>query len=306
MKHNLKVTIAIPAYNEENNIKNLLYSISSQVEKGFSIHEIMIISDGSTDQTIKKVKEVKDKRIKIIDNKNRIGKPKRLNQLFKIFSYDILIILDADVILRDKWVIRELVSKFQENLNTALVLGRQLALKPTTFIERLAYFGFEFWEDAKNNLGEKAILYHCTGQIRAFSKNFISHFILPNVIKSGEDAYSFYFAKKNNFRVVYAENAIVYFRLAANFKDYIKQMTRFILIPSDMKKYFGKEIVKQYSTITRSVKYKALFAKMIVTPPHISFSYLVVQIVTKINSKIYSNKSIWDIASSSKILNIHN
>ena len=45
-----KITIGIPSYNEEKNIKNLLQSIIDQYNKFYILKEI-IISDDSNDKT---------------------------------------------------------------------------------------------------------------------------------------------------------------------------------------------------------------------------------------------------------------
>ena len=47
------VTIATIACNEEANIKKFLESVLDQKEKGFKISTILVISDGSTDHTVK-------------------------------------------------------------------------------------------------------------------------------------------------------------------------------------------------------------------------------------------------------------
>ena len=47
----LTVTIGIPAYNEEKNIGRLLKSLSNQKGDDFTLNEIVVLSDGSTDMT---------------------------------------------------------------------------------------------------------------------------------------------------------------------------------------------------------------------------------------------------------------
>ena len=61
------VSVIIPAYNVEDYIVNCLNSIVNQSYKKL---EIIVINDGSTDDTLKKIKSVKDKRIVLINQKN--------------------------------------------------------------------------------------------------------------------------------------------------------------------------------------------------------------------------------------------
>ena len=66
------ISIIVPIYNAENFIKKCVDSLLNQTKKEL---EIILINDGSTDNTLKILKEYKDKRIKLFSNKNQgIGK----------------------------------------------------------------------------------------------------------------------------------------------------------------------------------------------------------------------------------------
>ena len=67
------VTIGIPAYNEEANIKNLLDSILSQIQNNFIIDEIIVVSDGSSDKTADIVRSLNNSLINLIEDKERLG-----------------------------------------------------------------------------------------------------------------------------------------------------------------------------------------------------------------------------------------
>lgn len=66
------VSIIVPIYNAEKYLKKCVDSLVNQTKKEL---EIILINDGSTDNTLKILKEYKDKRIKLFSNKNQgIGK----------------------------------------------------------------------------------------------------------------------------------------------------------------------------------------------------------------------------------------
>lgn len=66
-KKNPLISIVIPIYNEEQSIKNVINRIPDHLH-----YEIILVDDGSTDNSIKKVKEINNRKIKIIQhNKNR-------------------------------------------------------------------------------------------------------------------------------------------------------------------------------------------------------------------------------------------
>lgn len=62
------ITVIINVYNGEKFIKKCLDSIINQTYKNL---EILIVNDGSTDNTLKEIKKYKDKRIKVITTKNQ-------------------------------------------------------------------------------------------------------------------------------------------------------------------------------------------------------------------------------------------
>lgn len=66
----------MPVYN---NSEYLFYSINSILNQTFDDFEFIIIDDGSTDNSLEIIHGFKDKRIKIIINKNNLGISKALN-----------------------------------------------------------------------------------------------------------------------------------------------------------------------------------------------------------------------------------
>lgn len=91
---NPKVSIIMPVYNGEKFLREAIESILSQT---FTDFEFIIINDGSTDNSLKIIKEYvdKDKRIKIIDQKNT-GIIGALNNGLKISSGEYIVRIDAD------------------------------------------------------------------------------------------------------------------------------------------------------------------------------------------------------------------
>ena len=63
----MKITLIVPVYNVEKYVKQCIESLCNQTIKDI---EIIVIDDGSTDNSINKVKEIKDNRIKIISKEN--------------------------------------------------------------------------------------------------------------------------------------------------------------------------------------------------------------------------------------------
>lgn len=90
-----KVSVIIPARNEEDNLSELLQDLKQQ---NYPIYEIICIDDGSTDETAKIAASFGVKVITITDKpKDWTGKSWACQKGSEIASGDILLFLDADV-----------------------------------------------------------------------------------------------------------------------------------------------------------------------------------------------------------------
>lgn len=69
------ISIVIPAYNEAQNIQSTLRIVNRIVSKIVRDYEIIVVNDGSVDETFKnaKLEAVKNKKIKVVSHKSNIG-----------------------------------------------------------------------------------------------------------------------------------------------------------------------------------------------------------------------------------------
>jgi glycosyltransferase involved in cell wall biosynthesis len=91
----LTLSIVMPAYNEENTVASVVERILQEISCDF---ELIIVNDGSNDETPKIIDELaaKDPRIRTFHQKNG-GKASALKQGFAMTNGDIVIIQDADL-----------------------------------------------------------------------------------------------------------------------------------------------------------------------------------------------------------------
>ena len=90
------ITIVIPTINEEKNISETLYKIVNTEE--LKKAQIIIVDDGSKDQTINKVNTFKNKmNIKIIENNMKLGLGFALKRGFDAAQFPYVLFLDADL-----------------------------------------------------------------------------------------------------------------------------------------------------------------------------------------------------------------
>ncbi|MBT8458788.1 MAG: glycosyltransferase, partial [Boseongicola sp.] len=93
----LPVTVIIPAYCEETVISK---SVASVLESTYPIDEVIVVDDGSTDETAKVVTETfgADPRVRLVRQENR-GKSEALNSAISLIQTPIFVAIDADTII---------------------------------------------------------------------------------------------------------------------------------------------------------------------------------------------------------------
>lgn len=114
----LKVSIIMPVYNNQDYIKEAIESIIAQ---SFKEWELIIINDASTDNTPNIIKSYKDKRIKNITNFKNEGVAASLNKGLKIAEGEYIARIDSDdICLPNRF---ELQIEFLDNNPKTVIVG---------------------------------------------------------------------------------------------------------------------------------------------------------------------------------------
>ena len=93
----MKLSIVIPAYNEESTIQQIVEKVQAASLPGGLTREIVIVNDGSKDRTAEILNSFNGKAGMIIVHQSNQGKTAALLTGFKIATGDILLIQDADL-----------------------------------------------------------------------------------------------------------------------------------------------------------------------------------------------------------------
>jgi dTDP-4-amino-4,6-dideoxygalactose transaminase/glycosyltransferase involved in cell wall biosynthesis len=294
------VAVGIPAYNEEANIENLIQSVISQKQTTFTLKEIIINSDASSDTTVAIVNKLakNDRRIRLVVNCAKMGKPYRLNELYKLHDSDYLLTLDADVLLQGTNVIENMLHSFRSDPQTVAAAGHLTPVKPDTFTGKIMYTNNILWNLIRENINNGDHIANLYGAATMLKKDFSKSFTYPEDISCDEE-YLYIIAKqKNGFS--YAKDSIVLFKSPETLKEVISQGKRALRERNLLVKYFGKEILRLHHI---PLKYKIMGTmKMFLKTPFYTLLALLFNIFIRLSSHEDSlnKRGMWEIATSTK------
>lgn len=88
----MKLSVIVPAYNEEATVAQLL----QKLVKVPQVKEVIVVDDGSTDKTLRQIKKVKSNKLKVFDKENG-GKGSAVRFGLRKVTGDYVLIQDADL-----------------------------------------------------------------------------------------------------------------------------------------------------------------------------------------------------------------
>jgi dolichol-phosphate mannosyltransferase len=111
----MKISLIIPVYNEDNNIKRLYDEICIAIKELRCIFELIFIDDGSEDNSLKILSELaeQDSRIKVISFTKNFGHQNALLAGYRNCSGDAAITMDSDM-QHPPSLIPDFIEKWQE------------------------------------------------------------------------------------------------------------------------------------------------------------------------------------------------
>lgn len=226
------VSVLVPAFNEE---VGLLSTVKSILRSTYKNTEIIVVNDGSTDCSHKKMLDfIASRKKSKSKEKSKInllyfyqengGKGKALNFALKKAKGNIIVSIDADCLV-DEEAIEKFVRRF-DNPKVAAVVGNVKignSENPVAVLQKLEFQFSFYWKKAESLLG---IIYIVGGAAGAYRSKVLKSFHGYDESSITEDIDLSVKIQKEGMKIVYADDAIVYTEGASTLPGLVKQRTR--------------------------------------------------------------------------------
>lgn len=174
------ISIVTPCYNEQDNIDELYQRITAVMATLPYDYEHICIDNASTDDTVKKIKEIAahDKRVKLIVNARNFGHIKSPYYAIQQSSGDACILIASD--LQDPpEMIPEFIKKWEAGFKTVL------AVKPESEESSIMFFLRKSYYNLINRISEVPLVKNATGA-GLFDR------VVVDILRNIQDSYPYF------------------------------------------------------------------------------------------------------------------
>jgi biofilm PGA synthesis N-glycosyltransferase PgaC len=235
LENNYSLSILIPAYNEEETIAGTIEHVFASDYKG--IKEVIVINDGSKDNTLKIAKSLQKKYSKliVIDKKNS-GKADSLNYALKFVKGDFVAIIDADS-YPEKSAFSHMMGYFSDT-KVGAVTAACTPLNRETFLGRLQSIEYKVIAFTRKLLGYIDSIYVAPGSLSVYRKVALDEIGGFDKTNMTEDIESTWHILKNGWKVKMS--------LAAKVKTVVPEKIRVWWIQRVRWTIGGFQVLKKY------------------------------------------------------------
>jgi len=222
-----KVTIIIPAYNEEGRISHTIDAVK-HLDYPKNKLNVVIINDASTDNTLMEIKKsIKGmKNVIVINNKKNIGKAASMNKALSIINTPFFVTLDADS-YPERDALKHLVRKYySEPQNLAAVTSRIRIDRYNSHLGKLQWIEYNLMMLSTRIFNRINAQYVTPGPFSLFKTDIIKKingFDTRNLTEDQEIAYRLHLY---GYRITFCKESNVYTVPMERFKNYYKQRNR--------------------------------------------------------------------------------
>lgn len=217
----LPCTVLIPAYNEAAVIQSCLKSI---LASNYPQFEVLVIDDGSKDNTSELADEIQDPRLRVLRKQNG-GKASALNYGIEQASAQFIVAIDADTVFRAQ-TLAKLMRHFN-NPKVGAVSGNTKIVNRHKLITKLQSMEYIVGFNLDRRMGD---LFDCItvvpGAVGAFRKSVFQQFGGFSLDTLAEDTDLTLSVKEAGYRIIYDAEAVALTEAPATVRDLLKQRFR--------------------------------------------------------------------------------
>ncbi|MBN1697965.1 MAG: glycosyltransferase [Spirochaetales bacterium] len=225
-----RVSLLLPAWNEE---VGIIPTIQSALESDYRNLEIIVINDGSTDNTDSLVRQFIARNVKriresgksiVYEYKTNGGKAKALNRGITLSSGDIIITIDADCILEPS-AISNFVKRFRDP-KVMCVAGNIMVGNTNTLLGIVQFFEYLFSFYLKKVDSLLNTIYIVGGAAAAYRRSVFEQFGYFSADTITEDIDLSIRIQDAGMKIEFAADAVVYTEGATDLGGLLKQRLR--------------------------------------------------------------------------------
>ena len=237
---NKNISAVITVYNKQNTIRKTLESLLAQP---VDFKEIIVVDDGSIDNSAKIVKEFENqhRNIKYILQNNQ-GVAQALNTGLKTASGDFIAVLDGDVVLDDNWISK--LMPYFEDEKVAGVSGLTKLMNSKNIWSALAGYNVEYRQSKINS----EFVDHLSTTNTIYRKSVLDKIgLFDPEFKYGQDNELSYRIISAGYKLVLSHKTFCLHFWPESFAGYFKQrlhgaLARMMLIKKHPKRWSGDRV----------------------------------------------------------------
>ena len=238
------VSVVIPAYNEASNLKKCINSVLA-IDWPKDKLEIIVIDDGSTDDTYKIAKSIagKESNVRVLRQKNK-GKGTALNLGIRIAKGDFIATLDADS-FPTKDVLNHMMGYFSDKEMMIVTPALRIS-NPKGILGKIQHIEYLMGICMRKAFASLNSVYITPGPFSVFRKSFFEkhgYFDEHNITEDTEIGLR---AQIRNCKMENSINAVVYTVAPSSFKSLLNQRIRWYAGLVDNTLRYKQIISKKY------------------------------------------------------------
>lgn len=219
----LSVSVIVPAFNEDGRIKRTVDSLL-KLNYPKNLLEIILVDDGSKDNTLKEMQSYSsEKQIKIF-SKNNGGKASALNLGIKNAKGEIVVSLDADSFV-DKNALMNMIGYFN-NPKVMAVTPSMKVWKPKNWLQKIQFIEYMFGIYLRKAAAFLGCIHVTPGPFSAYRKSFFQKYGGYKEGNLTEDIEVALRIQSNNFIIENSANAHSYTVAPSGFDSLFRQRLR--------------------------------------------------------------------------------